>query len=81
MVSVAIERYLAVCRPHHYREVQSNTSRSLIYILPSLLMAVGVNSSRYAWGEDKVSTTVLQILGDRNSKNMSGLFKVWSLLL
>ena len=46
MISVAIERYIAVCQPHHYREVQADTSRSLIYILPSLGVALGVNCSR-----------------------------------
>ena len=28
IISVAIERYLAVCRPHHYREIQTDSSRS-----------------------------------------------------
>ena len=27
IISVAIERYLAVCRPHHYREIQTDSSR------------------------------------------------------
>jgi len=47
MMSVAIERYIAVCRPHHYREVQSDSTRSLLYILPSLCVATGVNCSRF----------------------------------
>ena len=46
IISVAIERYIAVCRPHHYREVQSDTTRSVLYILPSLCVALGVNCSR-----------------------------------
>jgi len=47
IISVAIERYLAVCRPHHYREIQTDSSRCLRYILPSLLAAFVVNLSRF----------------------------------
>jgi len=47
IISVAIERYLAVCRPHHYREIQTDSSRCLRYIMPSLLAALLVNSSRF----------------------------------
>eukprot|EP00092_Neocalanus_flemingeri_P014437 GFUD01015576.1.p1 GENE.GFUD01015576.1~~GFUD01015576.1.p1 ORF type:complete len:498 (+),score=105.88 GFUD01015576.1:152-1645(+) len=55
IISVAIERYLAVCQPHHYREVQSDSCRSLLYILPSLAVALVVNSSRFLETEtDKI---------------------------
>ena len=27
IISVGIERYLAVCRPHHFRQVQTQTYR------------------------------------------------------
>jgi len=47
IISVAIERYLAVCRPHHYREIQTDSSRCLRYILPSLIAAFVVNMSRF----------------------------------
>lgn len=47
IIGVAIERYLAVCRPHHYREVQTQGSRAFLYILPSLLLALAVNTSRF----------------------------------
>jgi len=47
IISVAIERYLAVCRPHHYREIQTDSSRCLRYILPSLIAAFVVNTSRF----------------------------------
>ncbi|XP_023347490.1 FMRFamide receptor [Eurytemora carolleeae] len=47
IIGVAIERYLAVCRPHHYREVQTQGSRAFLYILPSILLALLVNTSRF----------------------------------
>ena len=43
MMAVGVERFLAVCRPHHYREVQTRSSRVLYYILPALTAAILVN--------------------------------------
>ena len=59
---MAVERFLAVCRPHHYRlqvwnriektddefrEVQADSGRILVYILPALLGAFIVNIPRF----------------------------------
>ena len=46
-MSMGVERYLAGCRPHHFREVQGRAHRVLVYILPSLLTAILVNSTRF----------------------------------
>jgi len=47
MIGVGIERFIAVCRPHHFRQVQTDNYRSLIYILPGVLLGLIVNCSRF----------------------------------
>ena len=47
MMAVGVERFLAVCRPHHYREVQTRSSRVLYYILPALTAAILVNITKF----------------------------------
>ncbi|XP_023326789.1 G-protein coupled receptor daf-37 [Eurytemora carolleeae] len=46
LIGTGIERYLAVCRPHHYHSVQDQSLRSLNYILPSILAAIVINIPR-----------------------------------
>ena len=47
IIGVSVERYLAVCRPHHYREVQGRTNRVTMYILPALLAAMAINITKF----------------------------------
>ena len=47
IISVGIERYLAVCRPHHYRQVQAQSYRALAYIIPALLGAIVINITKF----------------------------------
>jgi len=47
MLSVAMERYTAVCRPVHYRDVQGDSGRPALYILPSLVFALLLNCTRF----------------------------------
>ena len=47
IIAVSVERYLAVCRPHHYREVQGRSNRVIMYILPALLAAVIINITKF----------------------------------
>ena len=47
IIAVGVERYLAVCRPHHYREVQGRSNRVIIYILPALLGAIIINVTKF----------------------------------
>ena len=47
IIAVGVERYLAVCRPHHYREVQGRSNRVIIYILPALLAAMAINITKF----------------------------------
>ena len=47
IISVGIERYLAVCRPHHYRQVQTQNYRALAYIIPALLVAIIINITKF----------------------------------
>merc|ERR1719481_648354 len=47
VLSIAVERYLAVCKPHLFREIQSWTNRFLIYILPVLLFSFIINIPRW----------------------------------
>ena len=47
IIGVGVERYLAVCRPHHYREVQGRSNRALMYILPALACAVVINMTKF----------------------------------
>ena len=44
---MGVERYLAVCRPHHYREVQGKRNRALMYIFPALACAVMINVTKF----------------------------------
>ena len=46
-MAVGVERYLAVCRPHHYRQVQGLTNRAATYISLALLGALGVCIPRF----------------------------------
>ena len=47
ILAVCVERYTAVCRPHHYREGQASSSRLLCYLLPALLAALLVNLTKF----------------------------------
>ena len=47
MIGVSAERYLAVCRPHHYREVQCRSNRVIIYIIPALAAAIAINVTKF----------------------------------
>ena len=47
IMAVGVERYLAVCRPHHYRELQASNTRVLYYLLPALLAAILVNVTKF----------------------------------
>jgi len=47
MIGVGIERYIAVCKPHHFRQVQTDNYRSLLYVLPGVLLGLLVNGSRF----------------------------------
>ena len=52
-LAVTVERYIAVCRPHQYRNISqtmSNTKRLLVYIIP-------VTSISFALNIPKVSFT------------------------
>jgi len=47
IIGVGVERFLAVCKPHHYREVQGRRNRALMYILPALACAVIINVTKF----------------------------------
>jgi len=47
VMGTAVERYLAVCRPHHYRTVQDKPCRYLVYVLPSIFAATFMNIPRF----------------------------------
>ena len=47
IIAVGVERYIAVCKPHHYREVQGRSSRVFMYILPALLVAIAINVTKF----------------------------------
>ena len=47
IIGVSVERYLAVCRPHHYREVQGRSNRVIMYILPALVTAIAINVTKF----------------------------------
>merc|ERR1712079_298440 len=47
MMAVGVERFLAVCRPHHYREVQARSRRLMYYILLALAASVLVNVTKF----------------------------------
>jgi len=47
VLSIAVERFLAVCRPHQYREMQGRKNRSLHYILPVLVFSFLINVPKW----------------------------------
>ena len=47
LLAVCVERFLAVCRPHHFREGQARPSRLLSYLLPACLAAVLDNLTKF----------------------------------
>ena len=47
IISVAVERYLAVCRPHHYRGMQGRSSRVIFYLLPAFMVTIVVNATKF----------------------------------
>ena len=47
VLSIAVERYLAVCRPHQYREMQGRRNRSLLYICPVLIFSFVINIPKW----------------------------------
>jgi len=47
IMAVGVERYLAVCRPHHYREVQARSNRAALYIGLAMLGALCVCIPRF----------------------------------
>ena len=47
LIGVSVERYLAVRRPHHYREVQSRSNRVIFYVLPACLAAIAINATKF----------------------------------
>ena len=47
IIGVRVERYLAVCRPHNYREVQGRNKRVIMYILLAFLVAVAINTTKF----------------------------------
>jgi len=47
IISVGIERYLAVCRPHHFRQVQTQNYRALVYVIPAIVTAIFVSMPRF----------------------------------
>ena len=47
IISKFVPRYLAVCRPHLYREMQSRRWRALVYIAPAVLLAFIVNIPKW----------------------------------
>ena len=56
IMAVGVERFLAVCRPHHYREVQARSKRVVFYIIPAILGAVIVNITKFL----EVKTEVIE---------------------
>ena len=62
IMSVGIERYLAVCRPHHYHQVQAQSYRALVYIIPALTAAVLINITKFMEFEERL--TILEENGD-----------------
>ena len=47
IIAVGVERYLAVCRPHHYREIQGRSNRVIMYLLPALLASLAINVTKF----------------------------------
>ncbi|TRY73705.1 hypothetical protein TCAL_00917, partial [Tigriopus californicus] len=80
-VAMAYERYIAVCRPLHYRDITTRYSvqrRTLSYILPVILVSVILNvpkflETRYYWrpsmsnpNETELAFGVSDLRGDPN---------------
>ena len=51
VVGISVERWLAVCKPHLYRELQTRQSRCLLYIAPALSLSVLVNIPKWLEAE------------------------------
>lgn len=45
IVSVTVERFLAVTRPHH--RLLSNSSRALLYLIPCIVVSVALNFTKF----------------------------------
>jgi len=45
IVSVTVERFLAVTRPHH--RLLSNSSRALLYLIPCIIVSVALNFTKF----------------------------------
>ena len=54
VVGISVERWLAVCKPHLYREIQTRRWRSLLYIAPAIGLSFLVNIPK--WLESEHST-------------------------
>lgn len=49
-LAVTVERYIAVCRPHQYRNISqtmSNTKRLLVYIVPVTVLSFALNIPKF----------------------------------
>jgi len=49
-LAVTVERYIAVCRPHQYRNISqtmSNTKRLLVYIVPVTILSFALNIPKF----------------------------------
>ena len=47
VISVSVERYLAVCFPHNYHRMNSQAFRFLYYIIPAAAAAIFVNVPKF----------------------------------
>ena len=47
VVGISVERWLAVCKPHLFRELQAWSWRSLVYILPAVFLSFVVNIPKW----------------------------------
>eukprot|EP00092_Neocalanus_flemingeri_P095536 GFUD01121553.1.p1 GENE.GFUD01121553.1~~GFUD01121553.1.p1 ORF type:complete len:347 (+),score=65.60 GFUD01121553.1:153-1193(+) len=72
IMGTAIERYLAVCRPHHYHKIQDHPHRALAYIMPSIGAAILVNLPRFF--ETEVKTKCMDFIECGCGK------KIWSIV-
>eukprot|EP00092_Neocalanus_flemingeri_P018501 GFUD01020026.1.p1 GENE.GFUD01020026.1~~GFUD01020026.1.p1 ORF type:complete len:416 (-),score=82.55 GFUD01020026.1:407-1654(-) len=72
IMGTAIERYLAVCRPHHYHKIQDRPHRALAYILPSIGAAILVNLPRFF--DTEVKTRCMDFIECGCGK------KIWSIV-
>ena len=70
IMAVGVERYLAVCRPHHYREVQQRSNRAATYITLAITGAALVCLPRFLEVEPVthcIDFSHCQLLADCNS--------------